>query len=118
MLTTIADVRYYVHIMNTRIVSTTEARKNIFTFTENIQSGGVHYLLTEKGRAKAVLMSAGEYESWKETLELFSEVPDVLSRVSRAEHDIVKGKITSLKELKEKYAIPSTSHKRSRKGSR
>lgn len=104
--------------MNTRIVSTTEARKNIFTFTENIQSGGVHYLLTEKGRAKAVLMSAQEYESWKETLELFSEVPDVLSRVARAEQDIEIGRTASLEELKEKYAVPSTSHKRSRKRSR
>ncbi|MFM2381834.1 MAG: Antitoxin Phd YefM, type toxin-antitoxin system [Candidatus Parcubacteria bacterium] len=112
------DVRYYVHIMNTRIVSTTEARKNIFTFTEDIQSGGVHYLLTEKGRAKAVLISAEEYESWKETLALFSEVPDVLSRVARAERDIELGRTVLLSELKEKYALPSTSHKRIGKKSR
>lgn len=104
--------------MNARIVSTTEARKNIFSLTEKVQIGGVHYLLTENGRAKAVLMSAEEYESWKETLEVQSDIPDISKRIARAQKDIALGRLTELADVKANYELSRTPHQRIGKRSR
>ena len=51
-----------------RTLSITEARKRIFELAEEVQTLGVHYTLTEKGRPRAVLISPEEYEGWTETL--------------------------------------------------
>jgi prevent-host-death family protein len=104
--------------MNTRILSTTEARKKIFSLTEKVQMGGMHYTLTENGRAKAVIMSSDEYESWKETLELMSDVPDIPARIARAERDIARGKTATLHQLLKTYAIQRAPRSRGRKKSR
>jgi prevent-host-death family protein len=116
-LTVYAHVRYYVH-MHTHIISTTQARKEIFSLTEKVQKGSVHYLLTEKGQSKAVLMSAQEYDSWRETLEVQSEIPSLRTRLIRAEKDVAAGRVKELSYLQDSYGVQSTHHQRSRKRSR
>ncbi len=59
------------------IISTTEARRNIFKLTEDIQKPGNYYTFTEKGTAKAVLLSADEFESMRATIETLIEDPDL-----------------------------------------
>lgn len=52
-----------------------EARKKIFQIAEEVQKPGIYYTLTENGRPKAVLISAEEYESLRETIAVAQEFP-------------------------------------------
>lgn len=68
-------------------ISITEARKRFFDIAEEVQRPGAFYMLTENGRPKAVLMSAEEYESWAETLEVMKDFPDLKKDVAEAEEE-------------------------------
>lgn len=94
-----------------------EARKKIFKISDEVQKPGYYYTLTEKGRPKVVMMSAEEFESWQETLEVMKEFPDIRKDIKDAERDYKKGKYITLEEIltkegfkltdkgKKKYAI-------------
>ena len=72
--------------MNTKTtISTTEARKNLFKIVEDVASPATVYTLTERGRPKAVIMSADEYESWTETFEVLRDFPDIDKRMKETE---------------------------------
>lgn len=72
-------------------LSLTEARRKIFKLTKAVQRPGAFYMFTQKGRAKAVLMSADEFASWLETLEIMWEYPDLKKDLARVEKDIQSG---------------------------
>ena len=89
-------------------LSLTEARKNIFKLADEVQKGSKHYYLTEKGRAKAVLMSADEFDSWQETLAVEKIFPDLDKEVSRADEAVKSGayrKWASLEEVMADYGF-------------
>lgn len=79
-----------------------EARKKIFDIAEDVQKPNKYYTLTEKGRPKAVIMSAEEFESWLETLEVTKDFPDLEKDIAQVAKDIKTGaykKYTSLEKL-------------------
>jgi prevent-host-death family protein len=47
-------------------LSISEARKKFFTIAEDVQKPGAYYTLTERGRPKAVIVSADRFESLME----------------------------------------------------
>jgi prevent-host-death family protein len=67
----IQNVRYNVHTniftlmpMKTKTtLSISEARKNFFSIADEVQSPDVYYTLTERGRPKAVIVSADRFEA-------------------------------------------------------
>jgi len=84
------------------VIPVTEARKQIFNLVEEVNTTGKPFLLTEKGRAKAVLMSADEFESWQETMGLIRDFPDLKKDIADAELSIKTGdylKFTTLEEI-------------------
>ena len=93
--------------MNTKTtLSISEARKKIFKIAEDVQKPSSYYTLTENGRAKAVIMSADEFESWRETLEVLAEFPDLPKEVKRIDKAVKSGeykKWTSLDDIMIKY---------------
>jgi prevent-host-death family protein len=88
-------------------LSISEARKNIFKIAKKVQKPSVYYTLTEKGRPKAVVMSAGEFESWQETLDVIKEFPNLKGDIKEARKDYEKGSYITLEELlaKEGYVL-------------
>lgn len=78
-----------------------EARKRIFDITKKVQSPNTIYTLTEKGYPKAVIMSAEEFESWLETLEVFHEFPYLQNDIAQVQKDIKKKKYQKYKTLTE-----------------
>ena len=117
--------------MNTRtIIPITEARKKIFKISDDIQKPGQYYTLTENGRPKAVIMSAEEFESWQETLEVMKEFPDLDKDIKKAKEEYKRGDYITLEELlekegyilcdksKKKYGVSSRHSKRSPKRSK
>ncbi|MEX0934937.1 MAG: type II toxin-antitoxin system Phd/YefM family antitoxin [Candidatus Paceibacterota bacterium] len=114
-----------------RTISITDARKDIFNIAEDVQKPGTYYTLTEKGRPKIVLMSAEEFESWRETLEIQKIFPDLEKRLKEADEVVRDGSYkdwTSLesildreglvvKEKKEDYEVRSKNRKTGEKES-
>ncbi|OGK19015.1 hypothetical protein A3D80_03485 [Candidatus Roizmanbacteria bacterium RIFCSPHIGHO2_02_FULL_40_13b] len=117
--------------MNTKTtIPITEARKNIFDIAEAVQQPGVHYTFTEKGRPKAVLISAEEFESWQETFEVMEQFPDLSKDIEEAHKAFESGEYKNwvtldalLKQegflvsdkVAKKYGIPSKTKTNSRK---
>jgi prevent-host-death family protein len=62
-------------------ISITDARKRLFDIVDEVVSPAVVYTLTERGTPKAVIMSATEYESWIETMEVLRDSPNILKSV-------------------------------------
>src|SRR3989338_5102287 len=76
-----------------------EARRKIFKIAENVQKPSTYYTLTEKGKPKAVILSAEEFESWQETLEVTRDFPNLEKDVKAAEKDFKKRKCATLEEV-------------------
>lgn len=98
-------VRYNVHILKYRIMnsqntlSITNARKNIFELAEKVQKPGIHYTLTENGCPKVVIMSAEEFDSIMETMEIMSD-PKAMADIKKAEEEYKKGEYITWEEMK------------------
>lgn len=93
-----------------------EARRKIFDIAEEVQNPDTYYVLTEKGRPKAVMLSAEEYESLVETLEVMWVFPNLGEDIKEAEESYSTGeykKWTTLDELlaKEGYVLKEKAKK-------
>lgn len=117
--------------MNTRTtIPISEARKRIFEIAEEVQKPDNYYTFTENGRPKAVLMSAADFESWQETMEVIRDFPDLKKDIKKAEEEYEKGSYVTLSELllentsviadkpKKKYEVHAGRAKKSPKGNR
>ena len=82
-------------------LSISEARKKIFEIANEVQKPGVRYTLTEKGRPKMVLMSAEDFESLQETLEVLSVFPDLDKDLEELHQDMKSGAYKNYATLEE-----------------
>lgn len=82
-----------------KIYTITDARKNIFNIVEDVHSQRDFVQLTERGRPKVVMMPAEEFESWKETLEVLQEFPQIEKDITKAKEDFSSGQTISLEEV-------------------
>lgn len=90
-------IMYIMDVKTTLPIS--QARKRIFDIAKDVQRPGVFYTLTESGKAKAVIMSAEEFESWQETLEVMEEFPDLKKDADDAERDYKEGNYVTLEQI-------------------
>ncbi|HCB30636.1 MAG TPA: hypothetical protein DEP50_07920 [Acinetobacter lwoffii] len=110
------DVRYHVHMTTKTTVSITEARKRIFDIAEQVQRPNVYYTLTDKGRPKVVVMSAEEFESWAETLEVIKDFPHLADDAKQAMKEYREGNYVLLEDLPN--VVPSSHPKKGAKRAR
>ncbi len=96
------------------IIPISEARKKIFKIAENVQKSATHYTLTERGRPKAVVMSADEFESWQETLEVIRDFPDLERDIKKAEKEYRRGSYLTLEKILSKEGFILVGKKKSR----
>ena len=93
--------------MNTKTtLSISEARKKIFKIAKEVQKPSNYYTLTEKGKPTAVIMSANDFDSWQETLEVMNEFPDIEKDIKNADRAIKTGtykKWASLDDIMAKF---------------
>lgn len=83
-------------------LSLTEARKKIFDIAEDVQKPGKYYTFTENGRPKAVLMSAVQFDSIMEDLELAAD-PEFAKRMATVEKELERGEYVTLDELRKEF---------------
>ena len=103
------------------ILSITEARNNLFKIIDQAQKSSAYFTLTERGRPKAVIMSAEEFDSWQETVEIMGD-SKLMKEIKSADEDYRKENYVTMEEVlakegfvladksKDKY-VPSRSKK-------
>lgn len=82
-------------------LSISEARKKIFQISDQVQRPNIHITLTENGRPKVVLMSAEEFASWQETLEVMNDFPDLKDDITEVKNDLKSGKVKKYSSLED-----------------
>lgn len=82
-----------------KIVPFSEARSNLTELLDDLESRHEHVLITRNGRPSAVLISAEEYESLEETLEILQD-KDLMEALARSDKDVKAGRVTSLSDLR------------------
>lgn len=86
-----------------------QVRQNLPKLIDEIDARFERLLITKGGRAKAVLMSAEEFESWMETIEEYQD-PESLKRAREINkmsvEEIKKSKkFITLEELKKRLKV-------------
>jgi len=84
---------------NKNTISITEGRNRIFKIAEQVQKPETHYILTQKGKPKIVVISAEEFDSWKETIEIMKEIPSLEKDAKIARKEYKEGKTISLEDF-------------------
>lgn len=114
-------------------ISISEARRRIFDIAEEVQAPNKVYTLTSGGKPRAVIISAGEYESMLETMEVERIFPDLDEEITETKRALRTGdykKWPTLRDLEKdwgfavaekaekKYGIRSTNKTKGKKRSR
>ena len=88
----------------TKTLPITKAREELTTLVDNANKKLDDYIITVNGSPAAVLISASEYESWKETNEILSD-PVLVKAILRGEDDIKKGRVYDWEDIKKELLI-------------
>ncbi len=82
----------------------TKARNDLPTLVNNAARKLDEYVITVNGIPQAVLMSAAEYDSWRETEEILAD-PKAMAEIKKAEEDIEAGRYVTLEQLKKELKL-------------
>lgn len=96
----------------------TKAREDLTSLVENAKKKLDEYIITVNGSPAAVIMSASEYESWKETNEILSD-PEAVKAIKKGEEDIKAGRFYNWENLKKELRLTdkkNVRHKNNRTG--
>ena len=96
-------------------ISISEARAKIFDIAKEVQKASNHYTLTERGKPKAVIISAEDFESYQETLEVMKDFPCLEKDIEKAEKEYKKGEIFNLEDISKKDASNNSGKKRQKR---
>lgn len=91
-----------------RTLSITEARKEIFKIADEVQKPDVYYVLTDNGKPKVVIMSTEEFESWRETIEVMMEMPELAQEIKEAEEEFARGEYVDFEDILKKDGLEIT----------
>jgi antitoxin YefM len=88
----------------THTLPITKAREELTSLVDNVNKKLEEYIITVNGTPAAVLISAAEYESWKETNEIMAN-SGLLQAIKDGEKDIAEGKFITFDQLKEELNL-------------
>ncbi len=78
-------------------ISIRAAREKFSTIIDDASEKLKSFTITKNGKARAMIISIDEYESWKETIDILSN-KDLMESIRRGEADIKAGRTVSLEE--------------------
>jgi len=88
----------------TKTLPITKAREELTTLVDRANRYLDDYIITVKGYPAAVLMSAAEFQSWKETDEIESN-SGLLRAINEGEEDFKKGRYITFEQLKKELKL-------------
>ena len=74
------------------ILTATDARNDFLNIIDRAADNLEEFIITKKGDVKAVIMSAEEFESWKETIEILSD-KRAMEDIRQSEADYKAGRV-------------------------
>ena len=90
--------------MATKTLPVTEARKKLTTLVDKAAKQLDEYVITVKGKPKAVIMSSEEFESWKETNEILADSA-LVKAIREGETELAEGKGVPWEEAKKQLNL-------------
>lgn len=84
------------------VVPLTEARATLSELLDLVEREQEHVVITRNGKPVAIIMSAREWESWEETIEVLSD-PELMAALARSEEDVKAGRLVDLDDVLEKH---------------
>lgn len=84
-----------------KIVPFTEARANLTELLDALENKHEHVLITRNGRPSAVMLSAEEYESLEETLNILQD-KELMKALRKSDDDVKAGRLVALEDLRSK----------------
>lgn len=87
-----------------KTIPITKAREELTTLVNKASKLLNEYVITVNGSPAAVIISASEYESWKETLEILSD-PKLVKAIKQGEEDFRKGHFITFDQLKKELKL-------------
>lgn len=88
----------------TQTLSVTKAREDLTNLVENANKRLSEYIITVNGQPAAAIISAAEYESWKETEEILAD-KDLMKAIKQGEKDIKEGRFYDWEEVKKELKL-------------
>ena len=88
----------------TKILPITKAREDLTNIVDRANRLLEEYVVTVNGSPAAVIMSAQEYESWKETNEILND-PGLMKAIREGEKDIKKGRVYDWEDVKKELKL-------------
>jgi antitoxin YefM len=82
----------------------TEARKDLSRIVDEVSSVHEHVIITKQGKPEAVVMSADEFESWQETLEILAD-KKAMAGIREGLRDIKAGRVKPLDEVLKRLGV-------------
>ena len=89
-----------------KAVTATQAKNSFLEILRGAEDRGEEVLVTRNGRPCAVVVSAEEWESLLETIEILSD-PDVMKKLTRAFRERKAGRFFSHEEVWKKVGVPT-----------
>ncbi len=77
----------------------TKARAQLTSLVEKADKQLQEFVITVNGVPAAVMISAAEYESWKETLDILGD-KKLVKAIKKGEEDFKKGQFITFEQLK------------------
>ena len=88
----------------TKTLPITEARANLTVLVDRANKRLDEYVITVNGKPAAVLMSAKEYDSWRETQAVLTD-KKLMKAIKQGEKDLEKGRLYDWEEVKKELGI-------------
>ena len=82
----------------------TKAREELTTIVDNAQNKLDEYVITVNGIPAAAIISAAEYESWKETNEILAD-RKLMKDIQKAEKELEEGKGLDWEDVKKSLKL-------------
>lgn len=90
--------------MSTKNVTLTEAKLNLPRYLKNVEEFYDRFIITRKGKDKAILMSIEEYEGLLETLDILSNKIEVKA-IKESKEQISRGEKISINKLEKEMGL-------------
>lgn len=81
-----------------KTLSLSEAKMKLSELVDRVHSTDEEVIITKNGRPAAVLVSAGEFDSWKETIEILAS-PDLMEEIRNGLAALKSAKLYTLEEI-------------------
>ncbi|MBA2460337.1 MAG: type II toxin-antitoxin system Phd/YefM family antitoxin [Actinobacteria bacterium] len=87
-----------------KVVPFTEARARLTDLLDEIETRHEHVVITRNGRPSVVVLSAEEYDTLEETLEILQD-EDALEALRESKRDVQAGRLSSLDEVRRELGL-------------